>query len=161
MKRYWMIAGAVALVGAVLGGIALHRKAAPKQLAPGQLVRVERGDVRKTVKADGILRPLTTVTVKSDAGGKVMLLAVEVGDKVKKGDLIAKIDPTDTQSLYTQALAGMQSTQAQLTQAQAQAQAQPEMTRAAIAQAQASYDAANSDLRRLLTSTQSRDRAAA
>ena len=55
----------------------------------------------------------------------------------------------------------MQSTQAQLTQAQAQAQAQPVMTRAAIAQAQASYDTVVTDLRRLQTATQPRDRAEA
>jgi len=134
--------------------------AKPEATAP-QLVAVERGDVRRTVTADGTLRPLTTVEVKSDAGGKVVLLAVDVGDRVKRGDLIAKIDPTDTQTAYTQALAGMQSTQAQLAQAQAQAQAQPELTRATIAQAQATYDGAVSDLRRLQNSTQPRDRAEA
>ncbi|MEN6642897.1 MAG: efflux RND transporter periplasmic adaptor subunit [Armatimonadia bacterium] len=159
MKRILLIAGiiVVLVVGVVL--VVRHRSAKPAAATGPEVVSVERGDVRRTVTADGTLKALTTVEVKSDAGGKVVLLAVEVGDRVKRGDLIAKIDPTDTQSAYTQALAGMQGTQAQLNQARAQAYAQPELTRASIAQAQASYDAAASDLKRLQKATQPRDRA--
>jgi HlyD family secretion protein len=159
MKRLWMIAGAVVLAGVLLTGVAKHHSATPKNLLPGQLVKVERGSVRKTVKVDGTLRALTTVSVKSNAGGKVVLLAVDVGDWVKKGDLIAKIDPTDTRAAYTQALADMHSAQAQLTEAQTQSQAQPALTLSAIAQAQATYDGAVADLRLLQTATQPRDRA--
>ncbi|MEN6305681.1 MAG: biotin/lipoyl-binding protein, partial [Armatimonadia bacterium] len=149
MKRILLVAGiiVVLVVGVVL--VVRHRSAKPAAATGPEIVSVERGDVRRTVTADGTLKALTTVEVKSDAGGKVVLLAVEVGDRVKRGDLIAKIDPTDTQSAYTQALATMQGSQAQLNQARAQAYAQPELTRAAIAQAQASYDAAVSDLKRL------------
>ncbi|MEI6501930.1 MAG: biotin/lipoyl-binding protein, partial [Armatimonadota bacterium] len=160
MKKRIVLIAIVVVVVAVAGVLVVRqRNAKPKDTSAAQTVSVERGSVKKTVTADGTLRALTTVAVKSDAGGKVILLAVDVGDRVKKGDLIAKIDPTDTQSAYTQALAGQQSTQAQLNQAQAQAQAQPELTRAAIAQAQAAYDGAVSDQRRLQTATQPRDRA--
>ena len=158
-KRIVVIAGLV-IVLAVVGVLVVRSRAAKKTDASApQLVTVERGSVRKTVTADGTLRALTTVEVKSDAGGKVVLLAVDVGDRVRKGDLIAKIDPTDTQTAYNQALAGMQGTRAQLSQAQAQAQAQPALTRAAIVQAQAAHDAVASDLKRLQTATQPRDRA--
>lgn len=158
-KRIVLISIAVVVVAVTVFLVVRQRSAKPKDTSAAQLVSVERGSVKKTVTADGTLRALTTVAVKSDAGGKVILLAVDVGDRVKKGDLIAKIDPTDTQSAYTQALAGLRGTQAQLSQAQAQSQAQPELTRAAIAQAQASYDGAVSDQRRLQTATQPRDRA--
>lgn len=161
MKRILIVAGIVVALAVVAGFAVRHRAAKPIDPSAPKLVAVERGSVRKTVTADGTLRALTTVAVKSDAGGKVVLLAVDVGDRVRKGDLIAKIDPTDTQTAYTQALAGMRGTGAQLSQAQAQAQAQPELTRAAIAQAQGSYDAALSDLTRLQTATQPRDRAEA
>ncbi len=157
MKRIWLIALVVGVAAVSAVVMVKLRGARPAQTEVAQVVAVERGTVRKTVTADGTLRPLTTVSVKSDAGGKVVLLAVDVGDRVKKGDLIAKIDPTDTQTAYTQALAGMQSTRAVLSQAQAQATAQPVMTRAAIAQAQAAYDGATTDLRRLQTATQPRE----
>jgi len=160
MKKRVLLISAIVVVAAVAAVLIVrHRAAKPADASASQLVSVERGTVSKTVTADGTLRALTTVAVKSDAGGKVVLLAVDVGDKVKKGDLIAKIDPTDTQSAYTQALAGMQSTQAQLSQAEVQSQAQPALTRAAIAQAQASYDGAVSDVERLQAATQPRDRA--
>jgi HlyD family secretion protein len=158
-KRLLLISMIVVVVAVGVILIVRQRTAKPKDASAAQVVTVARGAVRKTVTADGTLRALTTVAVKSDAGGKVVLLAVDVGDRVRKGDLIAKIDPTDTQSAYTQALAGMRSTQAQLSQAEAQSQAQPALTRAAIAQAQASYDGAVSDQKRLQTATQPRDRA--
>ena len=160
-KRILSIVAIVAVLVVVTVVVVVVRQRAAKKKDPSapEVVQVERGSVRRTVVADGTLRALTTVEVKSDAGGKVVVLAVDVGDLVHKGDLIAKIDPTDTQSAYTQALAGMQSTRAQLTQAEAQAQAQPQLTRASIAQAQATYDGAASDLKRLQASTQPRDRA--
>src|SRR5947209_18942160 len=67
--------------------------------------KVERGDVVSSVSATGTLQALTTVDVKSNVGGRVDLLTVDVGSRVKKGQLIAKIDPTDTQSSYNQAKA--------------------------------------------------------
>ncbi len=119
-----------------------------------QTVRVERGPVELTVSADGTLKPLTTVVVKSHAGGRVDLLAVDVGDKVKSGDLIAKIDPTDSLTTYDQARADMSAAQAKLRQCQDQAHAQPSLTRAAIAQAEASYNSSLKDLQHLQHATQ-------
>jgi len=109
-------------------------------------VLVERGTVERTVTADGTLQPKTTINVKSYAGGNVDVLAVDVGDSVRKGDLIAKIDPTDSLSAYEQALADLEAAKARLQQAKDQADAQPAMTRAAIAQAEASYTNAVQDL---------------
>ena len=119
-----------------------------------QTVRVERGSVELTVSADGVVKPLTTVVVKSYAGGNVEVLAVEVGDEVKAGDLIAKIDPTDSLTTYDQARADLTAAEAKLRQAREQAGAQPAMTRAAIAQAEASYNSALKDLQRLQRATQ-------
>ena len=86
-----------------------------------QTVTVERGRVALTVSADGILQPLTTVAVKSYAGGRVDVLAVEVGDAVEDGDLIGKIDPTDSLTAYNQSVADLTATQARLRQAREQA----------------------------------------
>jgi len=121
-----------------------------------QTVRVQRGTVRLTVSADGVLKPLTTVMIKSYAGGEIEVLAVEVGDKVKAGDLIASIDPTDSRTTYEQALADLHAAQAKLTQAREQANVQPTLTRASIDQAEASYDAALRDLERLQQATHPR-----
>ena len=124
-------------------------------------VRVERGPVELTVSADGTLKPLTTVAVKSYAGGRVDVLAVDVGDRVKLGDLIAKIDATDSLTSYDQARADLSAAEAKLGQSRDQASVQPTLTRAAIAQAQASYDSARKDLQRLQQATQPQTRSSA
>jgi len=118
-----------------------------------QTAEVARGTVALTVSGDGVLEPLTTVAVKSYAGGRVDLLAVDVGDVVQPGDLIAKIDPTDSLTTYDQARADLEFAQAGLRRAREQARVQPTLTQTAIAQAQAGYTAAAKDLDRLQQAT--------
>jgi HlyD family secretion protein len=78
--------------------------------------KVERGDVIQSFNATGVLQPLTVVDVKSKAGGEVVQLAVEEGTVLKRGDIIARIDPRDTKALYEQAVADLTSTQARKNQ---------------------------------------------
>jgi macrolide-specific efflux system membrane fusion protein len=58
------------------------------------LVRVLRGDIENTVTATGMINPKSFVDVGSQVSGQVISLTVEVGDIVKKGDLLAEIDTT-------------------------------------------------------------------
>ena len=157
MKRSTVAVGlAVVVVLVVIGLWSRSRRGGnPEAL---QVVAVERGTVRQVVSADGTIQPLTTVAVKSYAGGVVDVLAVEVGDAVKLGDLIAKIDPTDTLTAYNQAEADMTAAQARLRQAQEQSKVQPTLTRASIAQAEAGYDSTVKDLERLTEATHPRAR---
>jgi len=148
---------AIAVMLALGAGAALWMRGRARQDADSaerQTDRVKRGTVELTVSADGVVKPLTTVVVKSYAGGSVNVLAVDVGDKVKPGDLIAKIDPTDSLTTYDQARADLNATAAKLRQAQEQAGAQPSLTRSAIAQAEAGYNSALKDLQRLQRATQ-------
>lgn len=79
------------------------------------------GDVTDAVEASGVVQPLTTVDVKSRAGGRMIKLAVDVGTRVKPGTLIARIDPSDTLSAYNQAEADLITARARLSQTQQQA----------------------------------------
>jgi HlyD family secretion protein len=159
MKRLMIVIVVLALVviGATLWS--RSRSSGEPSAASLQTVKVERGTVVLTVSGDGTLQPLTTVTVKSYAGGNVDVLAVDVGDVVKPGDLIAKIDPTDSLTTYEQATADMSAAQARLSQAEEQANAQPALTRAAINQAEATYNSALKDLERTQKATQPQARA--
>ena len=82
---------------------------------------VVTGDVTDAVEASGAVQPLTTVDVKSRAGGRMIKLAVDVGSHVKPGTLIARIDPSDTLSAYNQASADLITARARLSQTQQQA----------------------------------------
>lgn len=78
---------------------------------------VAKGEIVRSISATGQVVALTKVDVKSKAGGRVVRLAVDEGTPVKKGDLIATIDPEDTQTVVEQASADLQSTDARADQA--------------------------------------------
>src|SRR5204863_1172206 len=95
IQRLIIIVAALAAAFAVVR-VALVSRTAKAKGPEIKTAKVERGDVVSSVSATGVLEPLTTVDVKSNVGGRVDQLRVEVGDRVHKGQLIAEIDPTDT-----------------------------------------------------------------
>jgi len=161
-RRRWLLVG-VAVVVVAVGGLLWFRarSAAKEKPIEGDIVAVERGKVRRTVSADGVLRADTTVAVKSYAGGAVNVLAVDVGDYVHKGDLIAVIDPTDSLSTDQQAKADLSVAKANLAKARANLRVQAALTNAAIAQARAQYDTAAQDLNALVEAAQPQTKAEA
>ncbi len=90
--KFW----SVAVVGLVLlgfGGWRLFaaddgRRAAPTAIA------VTVGDIEDVVSALGSLQPLNYVDVGTQVSGQLQKIHVDFGDNVKKGDLLAEIDPT-------------------------------------------------------------------
>ena len=115
-NRNSVILLAAALLLIALGGWTLTRRGGAEEVTY-RTAEAERQDLRQTVSATGIVQPLTVVDIKSRAGGEVKVLAVDVGTVVKPGDLIARIDPTDSQTTYNQAEADVSAAQARVTQA--------------------------------------------
>ena len=62
-------------------------------------------DVPVILEAVGTAQALNTVTVRSQVDGRLLELAFREGQDVKKGDLLARIDPTIYQAQYDQAVA--------------------------------------------------------
>src|SRR2546422_3064644 len=63
------------------------------------------------------LFPYTTLfrsSVKSKASGEIIAMPVQTGDEVKKGQLLAKVDPRIPQNNLTQAQANLDVAKAQL-----------------------------------------------
>jgi multidrug efflux pump subunit AcrA (membrane-fusion protein) len=60
-------------------------------------VPVQQGTVTKTVSADGTLESASTATASFETGGTVTAINVKVGSVVKKGQVLAKVDPADAQ----------------------------------------------------------------
>lgn len=54
---------------------------------------VKKGDIEVSVLATGILKPHGLVAVGARATGRIISMHVKPGDVVKKGDLLAEIDP--------------------------------------------------------------------
>jgi multidrug efflux system membrane fusion protein len=62
-------------------------------------------DVPVTIDAVGTAQALSTVTIRTQVDGRLVKLAFEEGQDVKKGDIVAEIDPTLYQAAYDQAVA--------------------------------------------------------
>jgi HlyD family secretion protein len=74
---------------------------------------VERGDVTATVTATGTVSALTTVAVGSQVSGIISKLYVDFNSNVKKGQLLAELDPTSFQAIVDQRRADLAQVQAQ------------------------------------------------
>ena len=86
-----------------------------------QTAAVERGSIEDTVSAIGALQPLQYVDVGTQVTGQLKTLHVEIGDTVKKGQLVAEIDPTLLQAKVDSTKATLDNLRAQLIDRQAQA----------------------------------------
>src|SRR3712207_1197925 len=64
--------------------------------------RVERGNLRNTVTATGTLQAVTTVQVGSQASGTISALYADFNSNVKKGQVIAQLDPSTTHAQIDQ-----------------------------------------------------------
>src|SRR6266481_2127610 len=81
--------------------------------------RVERGNLRNTVTATGTLQAVTTVQVGSQASGTISALNADFNSVVKKGQVVAQLDPAVSRAQVDQARANLQQANASLQQARA------------------------------------------
>ncbi len=110
---------AIALVAVVaIAAVLVHRAAQAKESTTYRFTAVERGNVESTVSATGTLGAVRTVAVGTQVSGQIAELLVDFNDTVKKGQLLARIDPTLQQQAVTDAQASVERAQAQLLQAQ-------------------------------------------
>jgi HlyD family secretion protein len=115
MKKLKLTVAAVAL--ASVGGVAwFYQRADGKEAPQYRTAAVTRGSLKSTVSATGTLQAVRTVQVGTQVSGQVAQIYVDFNDRVKKGQLLARIDPT----LQEQAV---EDAQAQLDRAQATLQA--------------------------------------
>jgi len=87
---------------------------------PPETTAVARGSLRVEVSALGTLQPLQFVDVGTQVTGQLRKLHVVIGQAVKKGELIAEIDPTLFESRVGQTSALILNSQAQLADRRAQ-----------------------------------------
>lgn len=73
--------------------------------------------VNQTRIISGVIRPVVETNVAFEIGGQILQLNVSVGDRVKKGDVIAQLDPQTYQLAVRSAEGALQSARAQLADA--------------------------------------------
>ncbi|HON39251.1 MAG TPA: efflux RND transporter periplasmic adaptor subunit [Deltaproteobacteria bacterium] len=80
---------------------------------------VQRGDLTITVSATGNLQPLNQVDVGSERSGIIRSVEVDYNDRVKVGQVLARLDTAMLQAEVKKAAAALESAQARVLQAQA------------------------------------------
>ena len=176
----FILLGVVALCG--IGSFAMMRFNADrmKAMAKGDVKETEvtEGDMEIKVVETGQIDAVKAVEVKSRVSGRVAQLLVEEGDVVEKGQLIAVIDPQETELRVEQDRAQLRGAQSaierldveivqresllrsalkqaeeRLAQAKDQLQAQPTLTKVGIRSAEASLTSATKERERLVSSS--------
>jgi HlyD family secretion protein len=82
--------------------------------------KVEHGDISQVVQATGTINPVNTVPVGSVVSGNVVSVTVDFNSQVKKGDILAQIDPVPFQVALSQAQASYQNAVANVANLEAQ-----------------------------------------
>lgn len=163
-------------VVAILGGGAWWWTARKGEAADSayRTATIERGDIRVAISATGTLSAISTVTVGSQISGQVTDVLVDYNSEVKKGEVLARIDPSTYEAQIEQGNAQIANAQASLKQAQATlanaeldytrkadlgrqklvAQSDVDLARAARDQARAQVNAAQAQIRQQTASTQ-------
>ncbi|WLH09421.1 macrolide transporter subunit MacA [Pseudomonas lurida] len=98
---------------AVAIGLIIYTVQAPADAPQYLTATTERGDIENAVLATGLLEGIKQVDVGAQVSGQLKSLKVKVGDKVKKGQWLAEIDPLILQNTLRKAQVDEENLQAQ------------------------------------------------
>ena len=116
-SRWVMLGCGLALAAAMAGFWVVMDSPSPHARLPVETIGT--GDIEKVVLVTGILKPAGQVNVGAQVNGQLRKLYVRQGERVKKGQLLAEIDPTLQESELRNTKAQLASARAQKLSAQA------------------------------------------
>jgi HlyD family secretion protein len=118
-RAVWIVVAIVAALAVGLLVVRARRGAAASAAPAFELAEVKRSDVKVTVTATGLLQSVTTVEVGAEVTGKVLSVRVDANDAVKKGQILAEIDPEQLRAAVDEAAAQVSSAAAAIRLAKA------------------------------------------
>ena len=145
-KRKWL--AIVLFVVAASLGFWWWRKT--KTATPAKFAIVQRETLTLAVREVGTIEPLVKVAVKSKVAGRIMAIRVQEGDFVRKGQVIAIIDPTELERQVNQVKAELAAAEARWRQALTNLQIQETLLRQQWEQAHADLIAAQANFEKLM-----------
>lgn len=130
-----------ALAGAALAQTPARAVAAPLATAPVTLREV--GDL---YRADAVIEAVRQATVSAQIAGNVVQFHVDAGDRVKRGQVLARIDTRDADAQVSAGRAGVAQAEAQLNQARVSYERTQNLIKQGFV-SQAALDKADADLK--------------
>ena len=116
MKKIVWILIIVAVLAA--GAVALLRKKGEPPIEV-TIDKATRGDITSVVTATGKIFSEVEVRISSEVAGEIIELPVKDGSKVKRGDLLVRVNPDRLQAQVHQEEAALRATQANAAEARA------------------------------------------
>ncbi|HAA90387.1 MAG TPA: efflux transporter periplasmic adaptor subunit [Peptococcaceae bacterium] len=113
-KRLWALVIVIVLAVVSTTLWLLQQSKSEKETVQYEQTRVKRGDILVGFDSDGSIE-FSKVNLRFNVSGTISEILVTEGDKVEKGDPIAKLDSQDYQNQYQLALAKLQNAQEQKT----------------------------------------------
>lgn len=143
MKRaFWILVGLAAVGAAIWWGFS--KSGSATEAAKYRTAAVDRGDVAMTVTATGTISAVTTVQVGSQVSGIIAALYADFNTPVRRGQLVAELDPTPFEATVAQRRADVAQAEVRLANAKIQLSRQEQLLAKQLV-AQADYDQAKAD----------------
>src|SRR5712672_2273441 len=133
-KSKWLIVAGVVIVAGLFVALSLNQ--APQ--AQHFTAKVERGSIDNVVESTGTINSVITVQVGSQVSGTIAKLNADFNSRVRKGEVIALIDPALFKGALLQASADLENAKANLEAARANL----EKVKSLLIQTKADYDRA-------------------
>jgi len=132
IKNKWFVLLLILLVVGGLVAFTVNKKPKTEYFT----AKADRGDIREVVEATGTINAVTTVQVGSQVSGIIADILVDFNSRVKKGQVIARIDPEVFEGNLLQTRADLENAKANY----AAAKANVEKALATAAQTRAEYE---------------------
>jgi len=146
VKRKWKILILILVLVTIAAGSYASYKYSRRGIVTVQTGRVQRQDLTSVVTASGEIKPRNYINIGSNANGPAPItqILVKEGDRVRKGQLLARLESVQSEADVTAQKAGLSSAEADSTAAEATVRVADEN----LQTLQASIDRAQAELER-------------
>lgn len=152
LRRKWWI-----ILFAIVAGIAIYffTGSSSNQGTGFATATISKGDLRQVVTATGEIQPLNTINVGSQVSGTIEAIYVDYNSKVKKGDILLKIEPSVLQASVDEAYASLVSSESQRNYAKSEYERNKTLfdagyiSRAELEQSQTTYEQAEQNVNKM------------
>lgn len=144
MKRKWKITLFIVILLTVIVGVLAGIRISRRGIVTVQTGRAFRQDIASVVTASGEIKPRNYVNIGANVMGRIVSLEVAEGDRVRKNQVVARLEAVQAEADVQAQQANLRSAEAESAAAEAAVQAQNENLKTA----QASIDRAKAELER-------------